>query len=112
MGMLEESVGEWWESVRQWAWSLLKLVSVSAAGYLGLRWLGLDVQEARFGVTMALLFWGSVMYFVGPRVTGAGFWAGFRGSYTWVDTPTPASAWKFGGVVCWLAALACLVFMG
>lgn len=112
MGTLEEVIGDMLESGRHWFWSILKLVVVSGVGYVALGWMGLDVHGARFGVTVALLFWGSVMFFIGPRMTWSGFFAGFQGSYTWVDTPTPASAWKFGGVVCWLAALACLVFMG
>lgn len=111
MGMMEESVEELWGQAKAWVWSIAKVVAVSFPVYGALRWAGIEPDSARLNVVMALVFWGSVMFFVGPRMTGAGFWAGFRGSYTWVDSPTPARLWRFGGVVSWGIALACLVLM-
>lgn len=96
---------------KAWAWSIVKTAAVSFCVYAALRWGGLEPDSSRLNVVMALVFWGSVMFFVGPRMTGAGFWTGVHGSYTWVDSPTPVRAWKAGGVVSWLIALVCLVLM-
>lgn len=112
MGMIEESVGELWGQAKAWAWSIVKTVAVSLCVYVALRWGGLRPDSSQFNVVMALVFWGAVMFFIGPRMTGAGFWAGFRGSYTWVDSPTPKRMWQWGGGVSWGIALACLVLMG
>jgi hypothetical protein len=74
-------------------------------------WLGSGALCTMAGISSAvgptLVFFGSVSFFLGTYMTGAGFMA--RGSY--VDTATPEVVWKGFGVVLWIAALVTMLYM-
>ena len=111
MSMIGEFAASAWEEVKAFAVSLLCAAAFVAACYLILRWAGVPATSSRMTVSMALFGVGAIMMFMGRHMTWAGFYAGFNGSRTWVDVPTPIGAWRFGGVVCWAIGVACAVFI-
>jgi hypothetical protein len=50
----------------------------------------------------AMVFFGSVSFFLGPYLDGAGIFAK-GGNY--VNTATPGSVWRFFGILLWVIAL-------
>ncbi len=92
--------------------SALKIALFNAALYQALKWNGLDMSSTRATATLALGFWGSVMFFWGARhLLGAGFFAGMQGTFSWVGTATPASIWRFAGVLLWIIGAVVLFVM-
>lgn len=111
MGMLEEVFADLLRQVGGFACCMAKAAGATGLAWIGLKVAGIEPQSARFGVAMALFFFGSVMFFLGRYQTGKGFWAGLHGSVTWVDRQTPLGIWRLAGGVCWVIGMACAVFM-
>lgn len=92
--------------------SVVKILLFNVLLYQTLKWCGLDMSESRAMVAQALGFWGSVMFFWGAHhMLGAGFSAGIHGTRSWVDTATPAVAWRFAGGLLWAIGGLCLYLM-
>lgn len=78
-----------------------------AVGTLVLLKLSSSMPLPKGKIVGVLAWFGGVTFFFGHLMTGSGFQA--RGRY--VNTPTPVEAWKVFGVVLWILAIACLIFM-
>lgn len=112
MGMLEETFETLCREAGSIALSIIKVLGCAGIGWVGLRLAGIDPGSARFGVPMALFFFGSAMFFLGRYQTGKHFWAGYHGSLTWVDKETPVGVWKIAGGLCWAIGVGCALLMG
>ena len=78
---------------------LLKLLTMIAMT-IGFEWCSqrLGIENPAAGV---LVIMGGVSFFLGPYLTGAGFF--LKGGF-YVDTATPGGIWKVFGVLQWVAA--------
>lgn len=79
---------------------LLKLVAVVAISWIT------ETLSVVAGIAhpaaYAMVLFGSVSFFLGPYLDGAGIFAK-GGNY--VNTATPGSVWRFFGVLLWVIAL-------
>ncbi len=79
---------------------LLKLVAVVAISGIA-ETLGVAAGIAHPAASSLVLF-GSVSFFLGPYLDGAGFFV--RGG-NYVNAATPGSVWRFFGILLWVIAL-------
>ena len=106
MSMFNESLAAWIEEAKGVGVACVKIAGCVVGAWAALRVLAPQADPTVRGVVLALVLWGGVMRFLGPYMTGKGFWAGVRGSWAGVDVATPVSIWTLGGWVAWGLAAA------
>ena len=84
---------------------LLKLIVTGAMMY-GTAVLSQHIEGNPL-IAPSLVFFGGVSFFLGPYITGSGFF--MRGAY--VDAVTPTFAWRIFGILLWLAAGITMLYM-
>ena len=84
---------------------LLKLIVTGAMMY-GTAVLSQQI-EANPLIAPSLVFFGGVSFFLGPYITGSGFF--MRGAY--VSAVSPTLAWRIFGILLWIAAGITMLYM-
>ena len=58
-------------------------------------------------VPSVLVLFGGISYFLGPYATGSGFFVKWHR----VNTATPECVWRICGIILWVIAVICIVYM-